>query len=307
VLADAMRLHQVLVNLLDNAVKYTAQGGRVWLKCVPGTDAGGRSVVVIEVGDTGAGLSTDQLGHLFEPFNRLGAERSGIDGTGIGLVISRRFVELMNGHMHVESQPGVGSVFRVVLPAAGVLEGASGPPLLAYAVPEPRGESAAGALLAGGSTGETEGEPLGAAVCEAAAEALHDAAAAAAVLGAGRRRVLYVEDNEVNLMLVEAILKPRPGLCFAAAATGQAGLASARSDPPDLVLIDMQLPDMSGMELYRLLRRAPEMRGIPCIALSADAMPESIALALAEGFADYLTKPLKLDRFNACLDLHLRP
>jgi CheY-like chemotaxis protein len=117
--------------------------------------------------------------------------------------------------------------------------------------------------------------------------------------------VLYVEDNEVNLLLVEAILRPREHLELATAGTGQAGIASARGTPPDLVLIDMQLPDMSGLELFRMLKALPGMRGVACIAVSADAMPASIEAALAEGFADYLTKPLALDGFNACVDRHL--
>jgi CheY-like chemotaxis protein len=279
VIADATRLHQVLVNLVDNAVKYTPAGGRVWVAAHALQDAVGRPGVAIEIGDTGVGLNADQLGHLFEPFNRLGAERAGVEGTGIGLVISRRFVELMNGRMRVDSEPGVGSIFRIELPAAGPFpDHADGAPL-----PEFVNSMRTPLLLAEPAGARTAGAPT------------------------PRRRVLYVEDNEVNLMLVEAILRPRDHLELATAATGQEGLASARATPPDLVLIDMQLPDMTGMELFRLLRGLPRMRGVACIAVSADAMPASIEAALGEGFSDYVTKPIALDGFNACIDRHLPP
>jgi len=277
VVADATRLHQVLVNLLDNAVKYTPADGLVWIDAQAAHDEAGEATVVVEVGDTGRGLDAYQLGHLFEPFNRLGAERAGVGGTGIGLVISRRFVELMSGRMRVESQAGVGSIFRIELPAAGPLRGGAdgaAPPGFVNSMRTPL-------LLA---------EP-------------GDVPARAAP--APRRRVLYVEDNEVNLLLVEAILRPREHLELATAVTGQAGIAIARGNVPDLVLIDMQLPDMSGMELFRLLKTLPGMRGVACVAVSADAMPASIEAALAEGFADYLTKPLALDGFNDCIDRHL--
>jgi PAS domain S-box-containing protein len=276
VVADATRLHQVLVNLLDNAVKYTPAGGDVWMHAQAFIDEAGRPAVAIEVVDTGVGLSAEQIDHLFEPFNRLGAERAGVEGTGIGLVISRRFVELMNGRMRVESQPGVGSMFRIELPAAG---------------PDPDGAE-------GARAGFVNSMRMPLLLAEQAVAPRRAAAAP-------RRRVLYVEDNEVNLLLVEAILRPRENLTLATAATGQAGLAAARGTPPDLVLIDMQLPDMSGLELFRLLRREPGLRGVPCIAVSADAMPASIEAALAEGFTDYLTKPIALDGFNACIDRHL--
>jgi PAS domain S-box-containing protein len=279
VVADATRLHQVLVNLLDNAVKYTAAGGRVWIGARPLVDERGRDIVAIEVGDTGVGLAPEQIAHLFEPFNRLGAERAGIEGTGIGLVISRRFVELMDGRLRVESERGVGSLFRIELPAAGP-------------------DAAA-----------TDGAPLPEFVNSLRTPLLFASPSAGPARGAApaRRRVLYVEDNEVNLLLVEAILGPREHLDLVTAVTGQEGLASACAVPPDLVLIDMQLPDMTGLALYRLLRGLPGMRGVPCVAVSADAMPATIEAALGEGFADYLTKPIALDSFNACIDRHLPP
>jgi PAS domain S-box-containing protein len=278
VVADATRLHQVLVNLLDNAVKYTPAGGLVWIDAQALRDEGGGARIVIEVGDTGVGLSPEQVSHLFEPFNRLGAERAGVEGTGIGLVISRRFVELMDGRMRVDSQPGVGSIFRIELPAAGPLEGDAD----AAALPGFVNSLRTPLLLAQPELAPPSGAP------------------------APRRRVLYVEDNEVNLLLVEAILRPNDHLELATAVTGQEGIASVRATRPDLVLIDMQLPDMSGMELFRLLRELPGMRGVACIAVSADAMPASIEAALAEGFADYLTKPIALDGFNACVERHLK-
>jgi PAS domain S-box-containing protein len=256
--ADATRLQEVLINLLDNAIKYTARGGRVWLRLHD--DGGTTSPVAVEVGDSGRGISAEQQEHLFEPFNRLGAERSDVDGTGIGLVISRRLVDLMQGRLRVQSEPGAGSVFCVELPRA-----------TAGAVTSPP------APVARASTSATN----------------------------ALRHVLYVEDDEVNALLVQAMLATRPDLHLSIAATGAEGLSCARHTRPDLVLIDMHLPDATGIEVLHSMRAMPGLQRVPCIAASADAMPETIAGARAAGFDAYLTKPLALDQFIRCIDLHL--
>jgi len=256
--ADATRLQEVLVNLLDNAVKYTARGGRVWLRLHD--DGGDAPHVAIEIGDTGHGIGTEQLEHLFEPFNRLGAEQSDVDGTGIGLVIARRLVDLMQGRLLVQSAVGEGSVFRVELPRAAAGTTTNAPAPATGATPAPRGRVS---------------------------------------------HVLYVEDNEVNALLVQAMLAARTDVRLSIAATGAEGLAHAQRRTPDLVLIDMHLPDTTGLEVLRALRATPALAGVPCIACSADAMPETIAGALGAGFSAYLTKPLSLDEFNRCIDSHL--
>jgi PAS domain S-box-containing protein len=256
--ADTTRVQEVLVNLLDNAIKYTARGGRVWLRLHD--DGGKASPVVVEVADTGRGISAEQLEHLFEPFNRLGAQHSD-DGIGIGLVISRHLIEIMQGRLLVQSTLGQGSVFRVELPRAAADAADSAP------VPTPWTTPA--------STGHT----------------IH---------------VLYVEDNEVNALLVHAMLASHSDVRLSIAANGAEGLEIARRTPPDLMLIEMHLPDMTGLDVLRALRAMPGLADVPCIAASADAMPETIAGALEAGFDAYLTKPLSLSEFNRCVGSHFR-
>jgi CheY-like chemotaxis protein/nitrogen-specific signal transduction histidine kinase len=258
--ADATRTKEVVVNLLDNAIKFTGRGGKAWLSL---ESSGDNAPVVIEIADTGCGIAPEQLEHLFEPFNRLGAERSDVGGTGIGLVISRHLVEAMNGRLLVRSTPGEGSVFRVELPraAAGALPGSPGMPLTAAQPPAQRPPA--------------------------------------------MRKLLYVEDNEVNALLMQAMLDTCPDIELCVAATGAQALAQALRSPPDLVLIDLHLPDITGLEVLRALRAIPLLARVPCIAASADAMPETIASALAAGFDAYLTKPLSLDELKRCIDSHL--
>jgi PAS domain S-box-containing protein len=256
--ADPTRLQEVLINLLDNAIKYTALGGRVWLRLHH--DGGEAAPVVIEVGDTGHGIAPEQLEHLFEPFNGLGAERTNIEGSGIGLVISRQLVGLMQGRLLVQSAVGVGSVFRVELMSA---------------------------------TAHTE---IG---------TLAQAGPTATPTLRGVRRVLYVEDCEVNGLLMQAMLESHPEVLLDIATTGAQGLACAERNPPDLVLIDMHLPDTTGLEVLHAMRAMPGLTKVPCIAASADAMPETISMALDAGFNAYLTKPLLLDELVRCIESHL--
>ncbi|MFN3887407.1 MAG: ATP-binding protein [Aquabacterium sp.] len=255
--ADHVRLRQILVNLLSNAIKYNRPGGRVLLE----TMAVGNEVV-ITVMDTGRGLHPDQLAHLFEPFNRLGAERTGVEGTGIGLVIVRRLLELMQGRIEVSSRPGEGSIFRVWLPAA--------------AAPDADGE-------VGGRSGfgTLDG---------------HDD------LGCGPLTVLYAEDNVVNVELVRQVLRMRPHWHLEVARCGREAIEMAQSHPPQLVLLDMHLGDMSGLDVADALAANPALACVPCVALSADAMPDQISEARRRGFVDYLTKPLDVGRLLRLLD-----
>ncbi|HET8869507.1 MAG TPA: PAS domain S-box protein [Aquabacterium sp.] len=254
VFADRLRLRQILVNLLTNAIKYNRRGGRVMVSVWPQGDQ-----VAIEVSDTGRGLSAEQCSHLFEPFNRLGAENTGIEGTGIGLVIVRRLLELMQGGIEVSSELGVGTRFVVHLPQAETPD----------------------AQLHEGETSTISGTLNG-------PEAGYT--------------VLYAEDNEVNVALFKQVMSLRPQCRLMVAHSGKQALELAKMQRPDLVLLDMHLGDMTGFELADALDRNPLTAGLPRVALSADAMPDTIHEARARGFAAYLTKPLDVVAVLRCLD-----
>jgi signal transduction histidine kinase/CheY-like chemotaxis protein len=249
--ADRTRFVQVLVNLLTNAIKYNRRGGSVQIDSHPD----GASVCLV-VADTGRGMTGEQLAHLFEPFNRLGIEREGIEGTGVGLTIVKALVLGMEGTVAVRSRAGEGTSVEVRLPAAPA---AAAAPARANA-----------ALPAAG--GERGGQ------------------------------LLYIEDNAVNVLLVEELVERLSGLRIASEPTGAAGVARARELRPDLVLVDMQLPDFDGFEVLRRLRAAPETAAVACIALSANAMPEDIERALKAGFVDYWTKPIDFRAFLGALE-----
>ncbi|MGL6109903.1 MAG: hybrid sensor histidine kinase/response regulator, partial [Rubrivivax sp.] len=259
VLADPTRMRQVLLNLLTNAVKYNREGGQV---LVEAQRRGAR--VALRISDTGMGMDAQQVGQAFEPFNRLGREHDGIEGTGIGLAIVKTLVERMGGTVHLQSTPGEGSCFEVLLPDA----------------------------------------PRPAAAAEASAHQA-DAPPHAPPAPGRLARLLYIEDNPVNLMIVQELLARRTDLQFDSAVDGLSGVARAVAGLPDLVLVDMQLPDINGLEVLRLLRANAATAAIPCIALSANAMPADIGRALQAGFADYWTKPLDFDRFMRSLEAQL--
>jgi len=256
VLAQPTRLRQVLLNLLSNAIKYNRPGGSVVLTTRATADA-----VTLHVRDTGRGLSAEQISHLFEPFNRLGIEREGIEGTGIGLAIVKALVERMGGAIEVRSEAGAGSEFRVTLARAA----------------EPR-----------------EGDAP-AHVPAPAAEPAHDAADR-------RARLLYIEDNALNVLLVEELMATSRGLSVRSEPDGARGVARAQTMRPDIVLVDMQLPDFDGLEVLRRLRADARTAAIPCIALSANAMPADIARAMAAGFDDYVTKPIDFEVLVKTID-----
>ena len=257
-MADRTRLKQVLLNLLSNAIKYNRDAGAVVVDCAPA----GPGRLRIAVQDTGMGLRPEQVEGLFQPFNRLGQEAGAQEGTGIGLVVTRRLVELMNGAIDVTSSPGVGSVFTIELGTTA--------PLLSQA--------------------EREAPP--------------DAALVQAGDGAPRL-LLYVEDNPANLKLVEEIVRFRSDLRLMAAGDGPRGLALARAHHPDVILMDLNLPGMSGLEVLAQLQREAGLREIPVIALTANAMPHDIERGIAAGFFRYLTKPIDIDRFNEAIDFTL--
>jgi PAS domain S-box-containing protein len=251
-LGDRTRLRQVVTNLLSNAIKYNRPGGTATVAVTHAAE--GR--IEIAVADTGRGFTQQQLEQLFQPFNRLGAERGPVEGTGIGLVITRRLVELMGGTLDVATTAGAGSVFTVRLPAAQ--GGAAAVPAPASVQPAPATD--------------------------------------------GARTVLYIEDNPSNVELLASVLALRPGLQLVTAANGADGLALARSRRPDLIVVDVALPDIDGFEVCRRLRADAAFARAPIVALSANAMPADIAKGRAAGFNAYLTKPLDVPAFLAELD-----
>ncbi|MBL8349747.1 MAG: PAS domain-containing protein [Burkholderiaceae bacterium] len=255
-LADPVRLRQVLLNLLSNAIKYNRRGGRATV----GSAVDGEHLL-LRVQDTGRGLDEQQLRHLFEPFNRLGAEREGIAGTGIGLAIVQASMRQMGGTVAVDSRPGEGSCFALRLRRAQPPQA----PLRPAEQPLPASLPPLPPLLSG-------------------------------------RRLLYIEDNEVNLMIVGELMRQRSDLEFRFATDGAAGLALARAELPALILLDLQLPDVDGHEVLRQLRADPTTADIRCIAVSANAMPEDMRRARDAGFDGYWTKPLDLGAFLRSLD-----
>jgi signal transduction histidine kinase/ActR/RegA family two-component response regulator len=256
--ADRTRLKQTLINLLSNAVKYNRSGGSVVVHC----SGSAPERIRISVTDTGEGLSADKLAQLFQPFNRLGKEAGIEEGTGIGLVVTKRLVELMGGTIGVESSVGKGSVFWIEL----------------------------------GLT--TEPSPIGAVYSPAVPRA-------AMQLDSPVRTVLYVEDNPANLMLVEDLLSRRQDILLLTARDGIQGVDIARVSRPDVILMDINLPGISGIKALGLLAGDPTTAHIPVVALSANAMPRDIEKGLEAGFFRYLTKPIKIDEFMETLDLAL--
>jgi PAS domain S-box-containing protein len=257
--ADPTRVKQVLINLLNNAIKYNRPDGTVVVDCTPRPPDGLR----ISIRDSGAGLTAEQLAQLFQPFNRLGKETSTEEGTGIGLVVTKRLVELMGGVIGVESTVGVGSTFWVEFSLADA-------PQLA----------------------ETESGP--------AAELRP-----AVWNGAPLRTVLYVEDNLANLELVEQLVARRSDLRLLTAADGDLGIRMARIHLPEVILMDIHLPGISGIDAMKVLRADAATAHIPIIAISANAMPRDIEKALEAGFFNYVTKPIKVGEFMDTLDAAL--
>jgi PAS domain S-box-containing protein len=257
--ADRVRLRQVLVNLMSNAIKYNRPGGSVAVTW--GVSEGQCEVLVI---DTGQGIAPEKLGSLFEPFNRLGAEASRIDGTGIGLVLSRQLAEMMGGGLDITS------TFR---------EGTTASLKLKIATSSPAANSAA---MQAHLPALTQAEPS----------------------PSQSMSVLYAEDNEVNAELMRQIVSMRPAVSLRIAENGNIALEMATLDPPDLMLVDMNLGDMTGIELARLLQRNRSTRDIRLVALSADALPAQIEAATRNGFEGYLTKPIKVRELLAVIDNH---
>jgi CheY-like chemotaxis protein len=298
--ADRTRLLQVLLNLLTNAVKYNRRGGRVAIACDlhQPTDA---DAVTISISDEGRGLTADEQARLFEPFERLGAEGSAIEGTGIGLALSRHLLQAMGGTIGVDSTPGVGSRFWVRLPLAGTFTPDSEVQV------QPAGD-AGGAADAADAACANAADAAAAPGCEPVSVPAEPPMASSTDDATGPpATVLYIEDNPVNAMVMQAMVERLPGVRLVTCEDGEAGLRLASQQQPALILTDIQMPGMDGFEVLKRLRADPALRAIPVVAISADAMPQTLARGQEAGFDAYLTKPVAMEALQERITRLLRP
>ena len=248
VVADRTRLRQVLINLISNAIKYNREGGMILLEIRQSAHG-----VALSVHDTGFGIPEDRMTELFQPFNRLGRETSDIAGAGIGLAVSQRLAQAMDGRLEAVSREGEGSTFTLHLPLAGPVAA----PITASPIP----------------VGTVPGATM-----------------------------LYVEDNPSNIALMRHVIAALGPIQLHVADNGHEGLALARDLRPDVILLDINLPGLSGFELKARLDADPLTRDLPVLALSASAMPQDIQRGKAAGFRDYLTKPLDIAALAGALN-----
>ncbi|HMK62904.1 MAG TPA: PAS domain S-box protein [Acidimicrobiales bacterium] len=256
VLADRQRLLQVLLNLLSNGVKYNHPDGSVSV-AADVDDSAGESVVRLTVADTGPGIAPEDADRVFRPFDRLGAERSGVQGTGVGLTLSKHLVEQMNGSIAVQSEVGAGATFTVSLSLAPALQ----------------------------------------------AKAADDGPARRREMAGGGLRVLHIEDNLANLELVEQIMARAGSVELRAAMYGSLGLELAREHHPDLVLLDLHLPDMTGADVLERLRADADTADVPVVVVSADATPHHVRQLQDGGVLAYLTKPIDVRELLRVVEL----
>jgi CheY-like chemotaxis protein/two-component sensor histidine kinase len=249
--ADRQRLKQVFLNLLSNGVKFNHAGGEVRI-------SGGRNGDAFQVAitDTGDGIDPALMGNLFTPFDRLGAERRGIEGTGLGLALSKSLVETMGGSVEVKSEHGEGSTFSIELPLA---------------------------------------DPVALSEEEALASAPDGGTATS-------RTILYIEDNLANLQLIQGILAYRPSVTLISAMQGGLGVDLAKQHHPDLILLDLHLPDIPGDEVFTRLIADPDTASIPVVIVSADASPETLLRLEGLGASRFLTKPVNVALFLETID-----
>lgn len=259
--ADTTRFRQVLLNLLSNAIKYNHPGGSVRVSCQPGEFDRSH----IDFIDTGPGLDPKEQVDLFKPFARLNRKAHKIEGTGIGLVISKQLMELMGGDIGVESYPGQGSRFWIEIPNA-----------------------------------EADSHPFSSSSHAAEATIVRDSGPDKKMMQPAT--ILYVEDDPINRMLVDNIFKTQTPYTLLSAENAEQGLVLAATELPDLILLDNNLPDMDGYEVLERLGKNESTRSTPVVVYSADAMPEAIRRAKAAGFSEYVTKPLEVNSFLTTIE-----
>jgi PAS domain S-box-containing protein len=262
VLSHRQRCKQVVLNLVSNAIKYSRDNGAVVVSCQTRGD-----YLRIEVADAGGGIPADELGKLFVPFERLGATMTNIEGAGLGLVVSKHLVDVMNGRIGVDSIAGEGSTFWIELPLSEETPAVETLPKSAAHRPNASGVPRAGIPLT----------------------------------------LLYIEDNLSNLRLVQRILARRPEVKLIFANEGESGLALARAQLPGLLLLDIHLPDIPGEEILRQLRADPRTKHIPIVMISADATLEQVERLRSAGANDFLTKPIEVRKFLALVDAFRPP
>jgi len=257
ILADLQRLKQVLLNLLSNAIKYNHDGGSVQLTCAAVRDG----IIRISISDTGPGIAAENHERIFEPFERLSADESGIEGTGVGLALSKALIEAMGGILNLDSEPGVGSTFWIELP------------LIDEVAKQDQATEANLAIAGIPGTGQAKPATL-----------------------------LYIEDNIANLRLIEVALSNRPQIKLLAAMEGKLGIDLALQHKPDLILLDLHLPDLMGDQVLVRLKSHPETQQIPVVIISADATQHQIKRLLTAGAYDYLTKPFNIKELLLTVD-----
>ena len=253
VMADRTRLKQVLLNLLSNAIKYSPERSHVEIGCAQLADG----KVRLSITDHGAGMTQEQVAGLYQPFNRLGRERTGAEGSGIGLVVTRSLVELMGGQMGVESSPGIGSTFWLTLP--GEVE---------WARPH------AGPTARSPSPGDKDAEVA---------------------------TILCVDDDAASLRLVQDLLATRSDVAVITATNGRIGVELALAHRPSAIIMDNNMPEMTGTEARRVLRADPRTADIPIIALSAGAPPASEP-GDSGPRPRYVSKPFEIHAFMGAID-----
>jgi CheY-like chemotaxis protein len=255
VVADRTRLAQILMNLGSNAIKYGKQGGHVQFTL----DEPDPGTVRITVIDDGIGIPADKRDKVFEPFQRAGQETGPIEGTGIGLTITKRLAEMMKGRVGFTSEVDRGSAFWVEMPVHRRVPAEVARPTPAAGV-----------------------SPL--------------------ATGSARHKVVYIEDNPSNIAFMRDLVEDLPSVELLTAPTAEIGIELVRSHRPRVVIMDINLPGMSGFDAVQRLREWPETQRIPVIGLSAAALLKDTTRAKDAGFYRYLTKPVKVAELTRTLE-----